>query len=97
MSQLLLPRALSVKHIAVALYKHMSRTEHVGRLADLLRIFDGLIEGNAEVMRTKNCKVGILGFVILVGMSVYNGEIVVISFPDLQSRRGSDRRYAPYF
>ena len=56
----------------------MTVTEHIGKLAYLLRVEDGLIEGNAEIVRAENCEVGVGGFEIFVGMSVYDRKIVVV-------------------
>ncbi len=39
-----------------------------------------MIERYAEVVRTQNGKVGIIGFQILIGMSVDNRQIVVVIF-----------------
>ena len=78
MGKLFLPCALAVEDIAEALDEDMTRSEHIGQLSDLLRVFDRLIERHIEVVRAKDCKIGIVGFQLLIGMSVDDGEIVVV-------------------
>lgn len=64
--QLLLPCALTVEYIAVALYEDMTRTEHIRELADLTCIFDRLIERFSEVVRNKYREVGVLALELLI-------------------------------
>ena len=58
----------------------MSGTEHIRKFTDLLRIGDRLIERMAEVVRAQNRKIRIVGFELLVGMSVYYSQIVIVVF-----------------
>lgn len=48
--KLLLPSALAVENISVALDKNMPCAEHVRQLSDLLRVFDRLVERLVEVV-----------------------------------------------
>ena len=76
--ELLLPCALAVENIAVALDENVSRAEHICQLADLLRVFNGLIERLIEVVRAEYGEVCVIALELLVGVSVDDGEIVVV-------------------
>ena len=56
----------------------MSCTEHIGKLTDLFCVFDRLIEGIAEIVRNKNCKVCIVTLKILITVSVNNSKVVIL-------------------
>ena len=76
--ELLLPRALAVEDIAVALDENVSRAEHICQLADLLRVFNGLIERLIEIVGAEYGEVRVVALELLVGVSVDDGEVVVV-------------------
>ena len=56
----------------------MSGSEHICKLADFLRIGYRLIERLAEIMRAKNCKVGVVALELLERMAVNHRKVVVV-------------------
>ena len=76
--ELLLPCALAVEDIAVALDENVSRAEHICQLADLLRVFNGLIERLIEIVGAEYGEVRVVALELLVGVSVDDGEVVVV-------------------
>ena len=64
--KLLLPCALSVEDIAVALDENMSRAEHVCQLADLLCVFDWLVERLIEVVGAEYREVRVVALELFV-------------------------------
>ena len=76
--ELLLPGALAVENVAEALNENVSRAQHIAKLAHLFCVLNGLIEGVVEVVRHQNGKVCVVGFELLVGMSVDDGQVVVV-------------------
>ena len=51
--QFLLPSALAVQNIAVALHHDVACAQHIGQLAHLLCVGDGLVEGLGKLWDTK--------------------------------------------
>lgn len=80
MGKLLFPRALSVENIAETLDENMSRTQHIGQLADLLSVGYRLIERLVKVVRYEYCKVCVVGLEVLVGVTVYDCKTSVVVF-----------------
>ena len=78
--QLLGPGALAVENVAVALHEDVAGAQHVGQLAHLLRVGDGLVEGLVEVVRAQDGHVGVGGFFLLVGVPVDHCQVVVVIF-----------------
>lgn len=64
--KLLLPCALSVEDIAVALDENMSRAEHVCQLADLLCVFDRLVERLIEVVGAEYREIRVVALELFV-------------------------------
>jgi hypothetical protein len=78
--KLLRPGPLAVQDIAVALDKDVPGAQHGGQLADFLRVGDGLVEGLVEVVGAEDGEVGVVGLEVFVGMTVHDGEVVVVVF-----------------
>ena len=78
--QLLRPGALAAQDIAVALHHDAPRAEHVGQLADLLRVGDGLVERLGKIVADQDRQVGVGAFEVLVAVAVDNGEVIVVVF-----------------
>ena len=57
---------LVICDLAEALHKNMSVCKHIRKLADLLRVLDGLIERRREVVRNEDRKVCVVGFEFLI-------------------------------
>ena len=70
--ELLVPGALAVEDVAEALDEYMAVREHIGELADLLRVGDRLVEGHGEVVRAEYRDVGVAALEVgaLVGVAV---------------------------
>lgn len=64
--KLLLPCALSVEDIAVALDENVSRAEHICQLADLLCVFDRLVERLIEVVGAEYREVRVVALELFV-------------------------------
>ena len=62
--------------------------EHVGKLSYFLCIGDGLVKGMREIVGAENGQVGVIGFQILVGVTVYDCQIIVIVFLAYKASRG---------
>ena len=58
----------------------MTRTEHIGKLADLLSILNRLIKGIVKVVRAKYCNVSIVGFLFFIRVTVNNGKVIIVVF-----------------
>ena len=54
LGQLLRPGALAVEDVAVALHHDVACAQHIGQLAHLLGVGDGLVEGLGEVVRAQD-------------------------------------------
>ena len=80
LSKLLGPGSLAVENIAEALNEDVSVRKHVCELANLLSIGYRLIEGNGEIVGAEDGKIGVVALQLLIGMTVYNGEIVIVVF-----------------
>ena len=74
----LFPCALAVQNIAKALHHNVSCAQHIGQLADLLCIGNGLIEGIGEIVAAEDREVGVAALEFLVAVSVDHGEVVVV-------------------
>ena len=64
--KLLGPCTLSVEDISVTLYKNVTVTEHIGKLADLLSIFYRLVERYTEIVRAKYSKVCVVALKLFI-------------------------------
>ena len=51
--QLLRPGALAVEDVAVALHHDVACAQHIGQLAHLLGVGDGLVEGSVKLWETR--------------------------------------------
>ena len=80
MGKFFFPCTFTVENVAETLDKDMSGTQHVGQLSHLLSILNGLVKGIVKIMGAKNGNIGISGFFVLIGMSVYHGQVVIIVF-----------------
>ena len=85
--KLLFPGAFSVENIAETLNHYMTVSEHIGKFADFLSKFNRLIERYREVVRTKYREVCIGRFKLLIAVTVYNRQIVVIIFLTYKTAR----------
>ena len=72
----------------------MTGTQHVGQLAHLLCICDGLVKRLGKVVAYQDRKVGILTLQILKAVSIYNCQIVIIILLCYKSARILDIRSA---
>ena len=68
--ELLFPRAFAVEDIAEALHEDVAVGEHVGQLADLLRVGNRLIERDGEIVAAQHGNVGVVALEILVAVAV---------------------------
>ena len=73
-----MPGAFAVEDIAKALHEDVAVAQHVAEPADVLRIGDRLVERLAEVMRAQDGEVGVLGFPLLEGVTVYHRKAAVV-------------------
>ena len=80
LGKLLLPSPLAVENVAEALDENVPGAEHIRKLPHLFRVFDRLIEGGVEVVGAENRNIGVVGFQLLVGVTVHNGEPGVVIF-----------------
>ena len=78
--QLLGPGALAVQNIAVALHQDVPRAQHVGQLAHLLRVGDGLVERLGKIVADEDGQVGVAAFLLFKAVAVDDGEVVVVVF-----------------
>ena len=76
--QLLLPCALAIQNIAVALHHDVACAQHIGQLAHLLGVGDGLVEGLGEVVGDEDGEVGVLALLLLEAVAIDHGQVVVI-------------------
>ena len=58
----------------------MPCAQHVGQLADLLGVGDGLVEGLGEVVGDEDGEVGVFALLLLEAVAVDHGEVVVVVF-----------------
>ena len=80
LGQLLLPCALAVQNVAVALHHDVACAQHVGQLAHLLCVGNGLVERLSKVVGDQNRKVGVLALFLLEAVAVDHGKVVVVVF-----------------
>ena len=68
--------------VTKGLYHDTAAAEHVGKLGNVLAVFNGLVKGLGEVLADKKGKVGVVGLIFLglVGMSVDNRKPVLVVF-----------------
>ena len=58
----------------------MPRAQHVGQLAHLLGVGDGLVEGLGEVVADQNGQVGVVALFLLEAVAVDHCQVVVVVF-----------------
>ena len=80
LGQLLLPGAFAVQNVTEALHQDLAVGQHVGQLAHLLGVGNGLVEGHGEVVGAENGQVGVVALLLLVGVAVDHRQVVVIVF-----------------
>ena len=78
LGQLLFPSTLAVQNITKALHQNVTRCQHIGQLAHLLRIGNGLVKGIAEIVGAQDRQVGIVRLQFLIGMAVNHRQVVVV-------------------
>ena len=78
LGQLLRPGALAVEDVAVALHHDVACAQHIGQLAHLLGVGDGLVEGLGEVVGDEDGEVGVLALLLLEAVAVDHGQVVVV-------------------
>ena len=78
LGQLLLPGALAVQDVPEPLDQDLAVGQHVGQLAHLLCVGDGLVEGDGEVVGAQDGEVRVVALQVLVGVAVHHRQVVVV-------------------